>query len=191
MSLERLDWPLLTSRLTLRPARVSDATEIWAWQQLPEVIQWTPRQLPSLEAFTVHWVKHLDQTLVVGQGGRLIGSAKISVQNAWAQEEVVTQAAGAEAEIGWALNPSVHGQGYGTELAVGLLAICFDGLGLHRVVGICFANNAASARVMEKAGMRQEAHFRADSLHRDGRWYDTYCYAMLASEWAQQRASDS
>ncbi|MBA3021984.1 GNAT family protein [Propionicimonas sp.] len=191
MSFERLDWPLLTARLTLRPARASDAAEIWGWQQLPEVIQWTPRQLASLEAFTDHWVKHLDRTLVVAQGGRLIGSAKVSVQNAWSQEEVVTQAAGAEAEIGWALDPSIHGQGYGTELAVSLLAICFDGLGLHRVVGICFADNAASARVMEKAGMRREAHFRADSLHRDGRWYDTYCYAMLASEWAQQRASDS
>jgi RimJ/RimL family protein N-acetyltransferase len=191
MSLERLDWPRLSDRLSLRPARAADAAEIWAWQQLPEVVQWMQRRFPSLEAFSAHWVKHCDQTVVVTQGGRLIGSAKVAVQNAWAQAEVAAQAAGSEAEIGWALDPAVHGQGYGTDLAQGLLAICFDGLGLHRVVGICFADNVASARVMEKAGMRREAHFQGDSLHRDGRWYDTYSYAMLASEWTRLRASGS
>lgn len=46
----------------------------------------------------------------------------------------------------------------------------------------CFADNAASARIMEKIGMRREAHFRTDSLHRSGRWLDSYVYAILDTD---------
>ena len=39
-----------------------------------------------------------------------------------------------------------------------MLAIGFDGLGLHRIVGRLDARNRASARVLERLGMRREAH---------------------------------
>jgi RimJ/RimL family protein N-acetyltransferase len=35
---------------------------------------------------------------------------------------------------------------------------------------------------MERVGMRREGTFRADSLHRDGRWLDSYAYALLREE---------
>ena len=184
MSWEHLEWPRMTAHLTLRPAREADAAEIWAWQRLPEVVKWMPRLADDPDAFADRFAKHLNQTLVALQSGRIVASAKIALQNAWAQDEVATQAVGADAEIGWALDPSVHGQGLGTELAAELLEICFDGLGLHRVVAVCFADNLASSRVMEKAGMRREAHYRADALHRDGRWHDSFSYALLAGEWS-------
>jgi len=173
----------MTAHLTLRPARAADAAEIWGWQHVPEVVKWMPRLADDPDVFADRFAKHLDQTLVALQSGRIVASAKVALQNAWAQDEVATQAVGAEAEIGWALDPSVHGHGLGTELATELLGICFDGLGLHRVVAVCFADNVASSRVMEKAGMRREAHCTADSLARDGRWHDSYSYALLAREW--------
>jgi RimJ/RimL family protein N-acetyltransferase len=184
MSLERLEWPRLTAHLTVRPARAADAADIWAWHQHREVTSWMPRLVNDEAAFTERFGKHLDQTVVALQSGRVVGSAKIALQNAWAQDEVATQAAGSEAEIGWVLDPEVQGRGLGTELAAELLAICLGGLGLHRVVAICFAENTASWKVMEKVGMRREAHYRADSLHRDGHWHDSYSYAILASEWS-------
>jgi RimJ/RimL family protein N-acetyltransferase len=64
-----------------------------------------------------------------------------------------------------------------------LLAIAFDGLGLRRVVANCFADNEPSWRLMERIGMRREAHNVRDSLHRDGEWYDGLTYALLADEW--------
>lgn len=169
--------------MLLRPARAEDVDVVWSWQRLPEVTAWMTRLAEDRSAFVDHFIEHLDQILLVEKDGRVIGSTKIAVQNCWAQDEVADQALNTEAEIGWALDPAVQGIGLGTEVAAELLAICFGDLGLHRVIAVCFAANTASWRIMEKIGMRREAHFQADSLHRDGGWQDSFSYAMLAEEW--------
>jgi RimJ/RimL family protein N-acetyltransferase len=56
-------------------------------------------------------------------------------------------------------------------------------LRLRRVFATCFADNTGSWRLMEKLGMRREAHNVRDSLHRDRGWLDGYTYALLADEW--------
>jgi RimJ/RimL family protein N-acetyltransferase len=50
------------------------------------------------------------------------------------------------------------------------------------VEAYCFAENEPSWRLMERVGMRREAHTVADGLHRDGTWRDGLAYALLA--WA-------
>ena len=62
-----------------------------------------------------------------------------------------------------------------------LLDIAFDS-GARRVTAYCFADNTASARMMEKLGMHRQAHFRADSLHRSGQWLDSFVYAILDTD---------
>lgn len=47
----------------------------------------------------------------------------------------------------------------------------------------CFADNTASWRVMDKAGMRREQHGVKDSWHAELGWVDGYTYAMLREEW--------
>ena len=64
-----------------------------------------------------------------------------------------------------------------------MLAIGFDGLGLHRIVGRLDARNRASARVLERLGMRREAHL-VENEHVKGEWTDELVYALLAREWA-------
>jgi RimJ/RimL family protein N-acetyltransferase len=64
-----------------------------------------------------------------------------------------------------------------------VLRVCFDQLGLRRVVAGCFAGNVASWRLMERVGMRREQHSVRDALHRSGEWMDGYGYALLAEEW--------
>ena len=89
-------------------------------------------------------------------------------------------------EIGWVLDPRHHGQGYATEAALALLRHSFESLGLHRVVATCDPRNRASSRIMEKLGMRREAHFVKDvRLH--GEWRDEYFYAILEEEWGARR----
>jgi RimJ/RimL family protein N-acetyltransferase len=56
------------------------------------------------------------------------------------------------------------------------------GLGLHRVIGRCDALNAPSARLLERLGMRREAHFVHNEIFK-GRWGDEYVYAILDHEW--------
>lgn len=184
MTLMQLAWPRSTARLVLRPATADDLEPLWSWHRRAEVTQWMTRLADDHDRFAEHFLSHLDRTLVATYQGRVIGLAKIDVQDPWAQAEVEQQAAQTMAEIGWALDPAHHGDGLATEMARELLAVCFDGLGLRRVVAECFADNIASARVMEKIGMRREACYVANSLHRDGRWLDSFAYAMLAEEWA-------
>jgi ribosomal-protein-alanine N-acetyltransferase len=74
-------------------------------------------------------------------------------------------------------------QGYATETAQRLLRFGFATLGLHRIIGQCDPRNTASARVLERIGMRYEGHLRDTMLIRDG-WRDSLIYSLLEQEWA-------
>ncbi len=50
------------------------------------------------------------------------------------------------------------------------------------MIATCDARNLASARAMEKVGMRREGHFRRDREIK-GCWRDTLLYAVLADDW--------
>jgi RimJ/RimL family protein N-acetyltransferase len=65
-----------------------------------------------------------------------------------------------EQSLGYQLNRSHWGKGYATEALRAVLGFAFRELGAHRVFSHCEPANVASARVMEKAGMRRGAHFR-------------------------------
>jgi RimJ/RimL family protein N-acetyltransferase len=74
-----------------------------------------------------------------------------------------------------------------TEAARRLLDYLFETFGLHRVSAICDVENTASARVLERLGMRREGHF-VESVWFKGRWGSEYGYALLRREWEQQHA---
>jgi RimJ/RimL family protein N-acetyltransferase len=76
--------------------------------------------------------------------------------------------------MGYALDPTWHGQGFGTEIVGALLSLTFDDVGLHRVTAGCFAGDIGSCRVMEKWGMRREQHGVQDSWHAEHSWVDGY-----------------
>src|SRR5690606_13300868 len=66
------------------------------------------------------------------------------------------------------------------------LRLAFDGLRLHRVVARSDGRNDASVAVMERLGMRQEAHFVENEFVK-GEWTDEIVYAMLEDEWRTKR----
>jgi len=86
-------------------------------------------------------------------------------------------------EIGWVFHGAYHGHGYATEAAVALVHYGFDALHLHRIIATCQPQNVASWRVMEKLGMRREAHFRQCIRRPENQWWDEYFYALLEEEW--------
>lgn len=87
-----------------------------------------------------------------------------------------------EGGIGYYLNRQFWGSGYATEVAGALVRFGFEQLNLHRIYGECAPENPASARVMEKIGMRREGHLRQNYLTDEG-WQDTFIYAILEDEW--------
>jgi RimJ/RimL family protein N-acetyltransferase len=180
-----LAWPLTTDRLVLRPAQVEDLPALWRYRRLPEVARWLPSSPVDEAAFVARLGRpeNLGPTLVAELDGRVVGDLLLRVRDGWAQAEVAADAERIEAEIGWAFAPEVRGRGLATEAVRRLLGACFTELGLRRVTAVCFADNVPSWRLMERVGMRREGASRADALHRDGRWLDSYAYAMLREEW--------
>jgi RimJ/RimL family protein N-acetyltransferase len=187
VTLDDISWPVRTERLLLRRATADDAEAIWSIRSQPGVSDWLTRAAVDHDQSVAHTTEpaRLAKTLVVerlDQPGTIIGDLMISIQDPWAQFEVADQVRGAEAELGWVFAPEHGGRGYATEAVRAAMSICFDGLGLRRVIANCFADNESSWRLMERVGMRREVHTVKDSLHRSGRWLDGLGYAMLADE---------
>ncbi len=59
-------------------------------------------------------------------------------------------------EAAWAIVPERWGQGLATELARASVRVGFASVGLSEVIAITLPTNAASRRVMEKAGFRYD-----------------------------------
>ncbi|WP_225840443.1 GNAT family N-acetyltransferase [Streptomyces sp. NK08204] len=86
------------------------------------------------------------------------------------------------ATFGFALRPDAWGIGYGLETVRLLLALGFEGLGLHRIWGARSPVNKASAKTMMAAGMTEEGIIR-EHVYKAGRWRDSVVHSMLDREW--------
>jgi len=183
--LEAITWPVRTERLLLRRATPDDAEATWSFRRIPEVTEYMTAAPATLEAYRERFLgaDRLRKTLIVEQGGEMVGDLMLAVRDGWAQAEVAEQAKDVEAEIGWCIAPPHTRKGLATEGAEAMLRLSFDVLGLRRVLAQCFADNVASWRIMEKLGMRRETRTVKESLLRTGAWVDGLGYAILADEW--------
>ena len=85
-------------------------------------------------------------------------------------------------EIGITLARGFQGRGFATEALRAVLGYLFSTLGKHRVFGSVDPRNAPSLALLERVGMRREAHF-VESLWFKGGWADDVIYAMLRREY--------
>jgi len=182
-SIADLAWPVRTERLSLRPAEQRDAATTFAFRSLPEVSHWVTAQVTDPDAWEAGYGDRLPDTLIIEQDGVVIGDLMLRYDDPWSQLEVREQAVGTQIEVGYTLDPAHAGRGYATEAVLAALRICFEELGVRRVIAQCFADNVASWRLMERVGMRREQHSVKDSLHRSGEWLDGLLYALLREEW--------
>ena len=176
-------YPLETARLVLRPFGPGDLDELYAFHSLPEVarfLYWEARDLAQVRA--VLDTKVGQRTLE--EEGQVLALAVV-----WREAGVVGEVSlhwlsrrHRQGEIGFVFHPAYQGKGLATEAAEVVLGRGFDGLGLHRMIGRCDALNVPSARVLERLGMRLEAHFVQNELFK-GAWGDEFVYAMLEDEW--------
>ncbi|MDH6128993.1 GNAT family N-acetyltransferase [Kitasatospora sp. GP82] len=85
------------------------------------------------------------------------------------------------ATIGYALRRDTWGRGYASEITALLCEFAFDALGLHRLEARVDPENAASVRVLTKAGFQSEGRIRHDLCLR-GTWYDSLLFSLLEHE---------
>ncbi|HEU4380003.1 MAG TPA: GNAT family protein [Hyphomicrobiaceae bacterium] len=85
------------------------------------------------------------------------------------------------AAVGYWIGATHTGCGYMTDAVMAMLPYAFDTLGLHRLEAACLPHNAASSRVLLKAGFRREGMARR-YLRINGVWQDHDLFAMLQDD---------
>jgi len=175
-------------RIRLRTFRQEDAPAFVAYRSIPEIARFQGWECPYPLERAIAYIYELenDPPGIAGDwhqlaiedrsSGTLLGDVGLCVRI-----EDPTQA-----EIGFTLDRPYHGHGYAQEAVVLLLDFLFLERGLHRVIANCLVGNRPSARLLERIGMRREAHFVASAWF-EGDYADEYWYAMLASEWKVHR----
>lgn len=177
---------LTTERLILRPFKKSDFEDVYEYSSNSENVKymiWGPNNEEDtrnfindcMQAEKITPRKQYDFAVVHKESGKVIGGCGLYLNIRFD-----------EAMLGWILNKDYWKQGYGAELGKALIKYGFENLKLHRVYATCNAENYGSYRVMEKCGMRREAHFIKNRFGRVGVeeiWYDEFHYAILDVEY--------
>lgn len=151
---------LETPRLLLRPPMSSDAAAFFDFLGDPVAIRLTQRH-PSprscarrIAAF--EWqrrrVGYAPWAIIRRDDGQLVGWGGVYVDPFYCRWGP---------ELGYALHPTVWGQGYATEISLACLDWADHVLDVAEIVGFAHLENRASRRVLEKTGFH-EGRYVAD-----------------------------
>jgi len=178
------EYPLRTERLLLRPITPDDAVALHAYKSDADSVRFVPYDPLTLAEVEERIESRWSTTRFEAEGdavslaveeresGRLVGDVVLF----WRSE---SDRAG---EVGYIFDPAASGRGYAGEAVRALLALGFDGLGLHRITARIDERNAASVRVVERLGFRREARL-VESEWFKGEWATLLVYALLEDEW--------
>ncbi len=182
---------LETARLSLRPARAADAEALFAYAADPQVSRFT-----TWDAYSSLADAHRFLATVLDQ----YHNGKIGL---WAIEHRATQRfigtiglsgegapghfAHGRAELSYALAREFWNQGLISEAARAIRDFGFTHWNLNRIEAHCLVPNGASARVMEKIGMKYEGVLR-QYIHVKGEFHDLKMYAILKSDWDKMQS---
>ena len=144
-------------KLALRPPQIGDAEAIFEYASDPEVVRYMdwpistnieqiataiPARIASWEDGTeFNWV------ITLPEADRAIGSTSCKV-------------VGHSAEFGYLLNKRYWGNGFATSVTSAIVEWALSVPSIWRVWATCDAENFASARVLEKAGLTREGILR-------------------------------
>lgn len=174
---------IFTQRLLLRPLRASDAEAMFRYRSDPQV-----DKFQGLKPKTIDDINEFINVKI----------CKIpDVPNTWYQLGIINKTAdeligdigihfiGGEdlhVEIGYTLSLEYQGKGYASEAVAGVIDYLFEVLKKHRITASVDPRNIRSIALLERIGMRKEAHF-IKSIWFDDEWADDIIYAVLNEEW--------
>jgi len=184
------EFPLVTERLRLRPFTRGDVDAVLAYRGREDVARYLFDPPLSRDECAMAIQQRATQTGLLEEGDRIVlavetaegGKLVGEVSLIWRSVEA------RQGELGWIFHPDHHGQGFATEASNALLDLGFGSADLHRIFARCDARNQSSWRLMERLGMRREAHFREHALFK-GAWDEEFYYAILRDEWLALRHS--
>ncbi len=179
----QLAFPLRTERLLVRPMSPDDLTRHHAIFSDPAVVRYLYEEPMDLSTAREHLARRCSVDLPVEGGWQNLG---VEVQG---EGELIGEVGVAfvsevhhHCEVGYVFDPASSGHGYATEATSLVVEIAFSVLGAHRVSARLDGRNRRSARLLERLGMRREAHLVENEFIK-GEWTDEVVYAVLEGEW--------
>lgn len=184
--------PIRTERLVLRPLTEADADDVFAYQSLPDVVEYLPWPVRDREESREHTAKRAGFTRLADDKDAIILAAELVGPNGEPGPVIgdmsifLRSAVNAQVAIGWVFHPSRQGRGYATEAARAVLEFVFTEVGAHRVFAEVDPRNSPSVALCQRLGMRLEGLFVENEIFK-GEWSDLAVYAILDREWAAGR----
>jgi aminoglycoside 6'-N-acetyltransferase len=168
-----VDGELAGAAVTLRPATEDDVPALAAIRATPEVFaRW--RGGADLAAETRDDLADPDTRLyAIVYQGRVVGAIQ------WSEE---TEPDYRHASIDIYLDPTVHGQGLGTDAVRTLARHVVTAHGHHRITIDPAVDNEPAIRSYTKAGFRPVGVMRRYERDVDGGWHDNLLMDLLADE---------
>lgn len=168
---------LETERLFLRSSELSDAADTFEFISDPEVTKYTFWRVHHSIADSEELLAWLmtenfaSWSIVHKVDKKVIGVCFLHSFNFHHRR----------AEMAFNLSRRYWRQGYATEAVHEMIRFAFKRWGLNRIEGSCMLDNIASARLMEKLGMKYEGILRQHSYAKD-RFHDLKLYSILRNE---------
>ncbi|SFP41709.1 ribosomal-protein-alanine N-acetyltransferase [Amycolatopsis arida] len=173
--------------VALRPVRLRDAG---AWSRIrlrdrAYLEEWEPNGPGSWEERNgrLAWVSQWSALRTLARRGQCLPFA-ITVDGEFAGQITlsnVVRGALRSAWVGYWVSATLSGRGVATAAVALAVDHTFGAASLHRLEATVRPENAASLRVLAKAGFRQEGRFRR-YLQVAGDWRDHLCFAITAEE---------
>lgn len=168
-----------TERLLLRRLTDNDAPEILFLRSDETVMKYIDRERPGSEEEALAFIQLVNSNIDKNEAimwaislkdkpGTLIGNIGF-----W---RIISQHY--RSEIGYMLHPSFWGKGIMKEALLAAADYGFSKMKLHSIEAHINPENAASGKVLEKAGFVREAYFKEDTFFK-GKFIDTAIYSLL------------
>ena len=185
-------WPTRVGDLLLREPGAGDLDAVLAFRNDTDVNRFMVRTHVDATELRREWAaipqSDTDWWCGAERGGEVVAVGFLDVVDGSGQPGHPT---GTDGVIGYIVRPGMAGQGIASATATALLRAAFEVLGLRRVTARANADNHASVRVLEKAGMRRERCAVEALWHQELGRLDEVEYALLAHEWPQASGARS
>ncbi|MDJ0554147.1 MAG: GNAT family protein [Microcoleaceae cyanobacterium MO_207.B10] len=176
-----------TDRIIIRKMCLNDADDMFEYASDPEVSKYTGwythYSIEDTKLFLHHVINSYLNNQVSSWGivhkldEKFIGTLGFI---AWNIEH-------ARGEIGYALSRKYWGKGYMTEVVNAIIYFGFSRMMLNRIEARCAIQNIASARVMEKVGMKYEGILR-QHMFMKGKYRDLKIYSITKDEFSYKNS---
>jgi len=180
---------LRTERLVLRRFTAADVDSFAAYRSDPEIARYQGWEAPYTRKQAARFIDDLRDAHPGTPGAWFQIAVELTSAKTLIGDVAVRVSSDDPrlATIGFTVARAAHGHGYATEAVTAVLDYLFTTRRTHRVAAVCDVRNTASAALLERVGMRREAHHRASAWWK-GEWTDELSYAILADEWAARRS---